>query len=59
MLSTGIPELRSEEDLLYLHDALASEVSDEEAAEQFTQLIFESLSSKTTQINFAFHIFAH
>jgi len=59
MLSTGIPELKSEEDLLYLHDALCTDLSDDEAAEQFQQLIYESLGSKTTQINFAFHIFAH
>ena len=59
MLSTGIPELQSEDDLLYLRDAIACELTDLEAAEQFTYLIFQSLGSMTTQINFAFHILAH
>jgi hypothetical protein len=59
MLSTGIPELRSDEDLLYLQDALCQELSDEEAAELFMELIEESLNSKATELNFFFHILAH
>jgi len=58
MLSTGIPELQSEDDLQYLRDAFALELSDEKASEKFRDLIFESLNTKATQISFAFHIFS-
>jgi len=59
MLSTGIPELQSAEDIDYLREAFSLEASDEKAREEFTALIYESLSTKTTQINNAIHILAH
>jgi len=59
MLASGLPELRAEEDLDYLCDAFSLDETDEDAAKKFTQLIFESLNTKTTQLNFAVHILAH
>jgi len=59
MLSTGIPELQSTEDLEYLRMAFCLDLSDSEAAEKFTKLIYDSLYTKTTQINNAIHILAH
>jgi hypothetical protein len=59
MLSTGIPELQTEKDIEYLRQAMALELSDEEAGKLFSDLIYQSLQSMATQINFAIHIFAH
>ena len=46
MISTGIPELQSENDIAWISDALALDKSDEEAAEEFKRLIFQSLETK-------------
>jgi len=59
MLSTGIPELTSVEDIAYLRDAFSLDVSDEKAREKFTNLIYHSLTTKSTQFNNAIHILAH
>ena len=59
MLSTGIPELTSTDDLLYLRDAFSLDATDEKAREKFKNLIYESLATKTTQFNNAIHILAH
>eukprot|EP01133_Synstelium_polycarpum_P010881 gene10881-12677_t len=59
MLSTGIPELKSESDIMYLREKFRPDLTDEEASERFTKLIHESISTLTTQINFAVHILAH
>ncbi|KYQ96905.1 phosphatidylinositol-4 [Tieghemostelium lacteum] len=59
MVSTGIPELQSMEDLNYLKESFSLELSDEKAREKFTALIHESLTTKTTQFNNAIHILAH
>jgi len=59
MLSTGIPELSTVEDLDYLRDAFSIGLNDEEAIKLFTNLVFESLKTKTTQLNNFFHIVAH
>eukprot|EP01103_Thecamoeba_quadrilineata_P018313 TRINITY_DN690_c0_g2_i1.p1 TRINITY_DN690_c0_g2~~TRINITY_DN690_c0_g2_i1.p1 ORF type:complete len:1106 (+),score=228.82 TRINITY_DN690_c0_g2_i1:177-3320(+) len=59
MLSTGIPELKSEEDIEYLSTALSLNLTDEEAKKAFTKLIYESLTTKATQFNFAIHLLAH
>jgi len=59
MLSTGIPELRSAADLLYLQDALASHLTDSEAGDFFNKLIDSSLNSTTTRLNAFFHLLAH
>ena len=44
MLSTGIPELRCEEDLDYLRMSFGVEQTDEEASKKFKELINESLN---------------
>jgi len=59
MVSTGIPELQSMEDLNYLKESFSLELSEDKAREKFTNLIHESLSTKTTQLNNAIHILAH
>jgi phosphatidylinositol-4,5-bisphosphate 3-kinase catalytic subunit alpha/beta/delta len=59
MLSTGIPELQSERDIEYLRDAFALGMSEEEAGKHFVKLLYQSLNTKATQINFAIHIWAH
>jgi hypothetical protein len=59
MLSTGIPELKSMEDLDYLKDALAPELSDEQASEKFQGLISEALATRATQLNNFAHLMAH
>lgn len=59
MLQTGIPELKSEDDIAYLTDAFSLELSDEEASQKFTSLISKSLETTATQLNFAIHIWAN
>lgn len=59
MLSTGIPELSSNDDLSYLRDALDFEMTEEQAAKHFESLIYESLSTKTTQLNSLVHLLAN
>jgi len=59
MLSTGIPELTSAADIGYLRDAFSLDSTDDKAREKFTALIYESLTTKTTQVNNAIHILAH
>ncbi|XP_049852196.1 phosphatidylinositol 3-kinase 1-like [Schistocerca gregaria] len=59
MVSTGIPELQTTEDIQYLRDAFSLDLSDEQAAAKFTQLIYESMHTRTTRINNAIHILAH
>ncbi len=56
MLSTGIPELREEQDIAYLRTALSLDMSDEEAAKFIESLIYESLECKTTRVNDMVHI---
>jgi phosphatidylinositol-4,5-bisphosphate 3-kinase len=59
MISTGIPELKKEEDLNYLREAFALDKTDEEATSHFQRLIFESLKTKSIQFNFAIHLLAN
>lgn len=59
MLSTGIPELSTNEDLSYLREALNFELTEEQAAKHFQDLIFESLRTKTTQLNNYVHLIAN
>lgn len=60
MLFTGLAQLTSYDDLAYLKKSLLTGVSSEsDAYETFGKLIEESLSTKSTQLNFAIHIFAH
>jgi phosphatidylinositol-4,5-bisphosphate 3-kinase len=59
MLSTGIPELRTTDDIQYLRDAFSLDLNEQQAAQKFTELVYESMSSRTTQLNNAIHIWAH
>lgn len=59
MLQTGIPELRSEDDIRFLCDAFALDLTDEEASKRFEALIVKSLETTSTQLNFAIHIWAN
>jgi hypothetical protein len=59
MLSTGIPELTSVDDIAYLRDAFSLDYTDEKAAEKLRNLIYKSLTTRTTQVNNAIHILAH
>jgi len=59
MISSGMPELTTKDDIAYIKEALALDLNEEEADEQFEKLIYQSLSTKGTQINFAAHIIAH
>ncbi|XP_068117176.1 phosphatidylinositol 4-phosphate 3-kinase C2 domain-containing subunit alpha [Hyperolius riggenbachi] len=55
MLSSGLPELTSVQDLRYVHDALQPQASDAEATIFFTRLIESSLGSMATKFNFFIH----
>eukprot|EP01063_Lacrimia_lanifica_P008012 TRINITY_DN1514_c0_g2_i1.p1 TRINITY_DN1514_c0_g2~~TRINITY_DN1514_c0_g2_i1.p1 ORF type:complete len:1150 (+),score=399.61 TRINITY_DN1514_c0_g2_i1:130-3579(+) len=59
MLSTGIPELTSLEDMHWLRHVLAPKLSDTEAARAFALLIKESLNNKRTRLNDYIHIQWH
>ena len=59
MLSTGIPELKTVDDINYLRDAFSIDSNDLEASEKFKALIYESLATKTTQINNMIHLLVH
>jgi phosphatidylinositol-4,5-bisphosphate 3-kinase len=59
MLSTGIPELRTIEDIQYLRDAFSLDLNEQQASQKFNELVYEAMSSRTTQINNAIHIWAH
>lgn len=59
MLSTDIPELRSEEDIYYLKSAFNTEKDEAGAKDFFKGLIAQSLGTKMTRINNAIHIAVH
>ena len=60
MLSTGIPELKSPDDIAYLREALCLGKNEEEAAQSFTNLIHESLRlGWSTQFNWWVHNLVH
>lgn len=56
MMSTGIPELQSDEDMNYLREAFLPDLTEEEASSHFRDLIYSSLATRTTQINNAVHV---
>ena len=56
MLSTGIPELTQAKDIDYMREAFFTEVTEQEAADAFTKLIFSCLGSETTKVNNFIHI---
>jgi len=57
--SPNLPSLESADDLEWVREALALHLSEDKACEHFTNLIHESLDTKRTQWNNAFHLFAH
>ncbi|KYQ89621.1 phosphatidylinositol 3-kinase [Tieghemostelium lacteum] len=59
MISTGMPELNQEEDIHYLKDALALDLTPEQASAKFVQMISDSLKTISTDLNFAVHILAN
>lgn len=59
MLSTGIPELQTIEDIEYLRRAFMYDFDDTQATAAFTSMIYSSLNTVATQVNFAAHIIAH
>ena len=59
MVLTGIPELKSEEDINYLKNALSLDLTEKEASKKFKKLIIKSLNTKFVLINDMIHIIAH
>ena len=59
MLSTGIPELQTVNDIAYLQNAFSFEMDNLEAEEKFKKLINESLNTKSQTINDFIHAVAH
>ena len=59
MLSSGIPELASTDDIRYLVDALLLTDDDGRAGAEFKRWIHQSLHTKTTQLNNAIHSLVH
>ena len=60
MISTGIPELRSIEDIDYLKEAFSIGLTEEQAANEFSDLIMESIKMGwSTQLNWYVHNLAH
>jgi phosphatidylinositol-4,5-bisphosphate 3-kinase len=51
MLGTGIPELREPENILYIKKKLYMDMTSEQAAAAFEQLIRESIASTVTKLN--------
>jgi len=59
MLSIGLAELQSIENIMFLRDQLALDLSDEQARDRFKALVEESLTTKTTQFMDMVHIWAN
>ena len=60
MKCTGIPELRSVEDLEYLRSVLVLDKTEEQAAEHFRQQIHKCLRLQwSTQLSWLAHNFVH
>lgn len=59
MLSTGMPELRTEDDITYLRNAFALDRTEAEARAWFEKLVYKSLASLMPRFNNAIHIAAH
>jgi phosphatidylinositol kinase/protein kinase (PI-3 family) len=58
MLSCGIPELKTAQDIQWMRERLMVGKTDEEASKKFVQEIETSLRTKTTQLNDAAHLIA-
>lgn len=59
MLPSGLPEMSTQNDILYVKKSLVLGLTDREAGETFVSWIHESLQSMSTQFNHAFHVWAH
>ena len=59
MLSTGIPELQTVDDIDWLRECMLIGADETYAAKHFTKKIYEALDCRTTQLNNAVHILAH
>lgn len=59
MVSSGIPEIATPQNVQYLRDTLVLDMSDEDASKAFKEWIMESLQTKATQVNYAIHTWAH
>jgi len=59
MLSTGIPELSSVTDLLYLREAFMLGMYEAKAAEAFSRMIFDSLNDRLRRFDNMVHIIVH
>ena len=59
MLSIGLTELQSVDNIMFLRDQLALDKTDDQASIRFKALIEESLNTKTTQFMDVVHILAN
>jgi phosphatidylinositol kinase/protein kinase (PI-3 family) len=59
MMATGIPELKTIEDVLWLRNCLVLEKKEEEANHYFNKLIKKSLKNTRAKIGDAVHILVH
>lgn len=55
MLATGIPELQSPDDILYLRNALALDLNAGEATSVIEKKVYEALECTTTRMNNVIH----
>mmetsp|Transcript_11174 Transcript_11174/g.38835 ORF Transcript_11174/g.38835 Transcript_11174/m.38835 type:complete len:1010 (-) Transcript_11174:885-3914(-) len=59
MTSSGIPELQSEDDILYMRDLFLLDKSDNDAGDTFASWIHDSLHCRMTQVNNLIHSIVH
>eukprot|EP01105_Mastigella_eilhardi_P027975 TRINITY_DN894_c0_g1_i2.p1 TRINITY_DN894_c0_g1~~TRINITY_DN894_c0_g1_i2.p1 ORF type:complete len:546 (-),score=167.31 TRINITY_DN894_c0_g1_i2:88-1725(-) len=59
MISTGMPELRTQDDIEYLRNAFLLDKTEQEARAAFQKLVYKSLDTMMTRINNAIHIAVH
>jgi hypothetical protein len=59
MVACGLPELRTPQDIDWLRDRLMRGAPNAVAASAFNDLIYESLSSRSVQVNEVFHMLKH
>jgi len=59
MLSTGIAELQTVEDIHYLRKVFLTNKTDEDASKHLKEMILVSLNTKTTVMNDLIHVMVH
>jgi len=59
MVSAGMPELLSEDDISYMKEQLCLGLNDEQAAEVFLKELGASVSATSRRIDNFFHIAKH